>query len=193
MIFVGAAEGGADAIRQFVSREETGRFDHPTLPVDPLGLDRIEPGALGRQWAGNDANSLAAQFDLSIVGADPRPDFPTEMPGGVVPHQQPRFLALRREFLGAPGQELGRDIADGAPRDEAQPDLVVGPGGVVGSAQQQAVTGQGLGIRIIFGDRLLDEPQGLLHLAPGGQGRLSQPTPPDLIDEAEGPGGMAPC
>ena len=57
-----------------------------------------------------------------------------------------------------------------APAHEAQPGLLVPATGRLGPADQQAVAGQGFGIRIGLGDHLFDQRQGLVGLGPGMQG-----------------------
>jgi hypothetical protein len=54
-------------------------------------------------------------------------------------------------------------------------------------AEEQAVAGQGFGVRISLGDRLFDQPQGLVRLSPGVQGWLRQARPLGLILKAEHP------
>ena len=51
----------------------------------------------------------------------------------------------------------------------------------------EPVAGDGFGIGIVFGDRVLDEAQGLALFAEGVQGRLGYPAPPALILVADGP------
>src|SRR5262249_40016175 len=65
------------------------------------------------------------------------------------------------------------------------------PASVGRRAEQQAVAGQGLGVRIIRRDRLLDQPERLVRLGPTVQGRLRQAAPPDLVLEAQDPGRVA--
>src|SRR5581483_11545746 len=110
-----------------------------------------------------------------------------DVPAGVVPDEQQRPLAQPLQLGAAPGQVLGRDRARRAAVDEAQPGLLVPAAVGAGPAHQQAVAGEGLGIRIALGDRPLDQPQRLVRLGPGGQGRGRQAAPPDLVLEAEGP------
>lgn len=54
-------------------------------------------------------------------------------------------------------------------------------------ANQEAIAGEGLGVRIVSRDRLLHHTQGLTRLGPGMQVGLGHPAPPDLIFEAQCP------
>src|SRR5947209_9054346 len=61
------------------------RLDDRPLAVQPLGLDRVQPGRLDRQGA--DPN-LAAPFPLHppVVGTDPAAHPLADVPGRVVPY-----------------------------------------------------------------------------------------------------------
>jgi hypothetical protein len=41
MSFMGAVEGGADALDEFAGRQQAGGFDHAALALRPLGLERL--------------------------------------------------------------------------------------------------------------------------------------------------------
>src|SRR4051794_13225844 len=69
------------------------RVDDRPLAVDPLRLDRIEPRRLHRQIAGDDPYP-ALGLGPAVVRPDPRPRPGADVPGGVVPDQQKRRLAL---------------------------------------------------------------------------------------------------
>src|SRR5262245_58878130 len=116
------AEIGTCAIRDLVGREQAVRLDDGALAVDPLRLDRVEPGMFDRQGPGQDAHALTLLLDPPVVGADPRPHRLADMPGGVVPDQGPRAHAQRLQLETTPGHERRRHGADGTPVDKAQPD-----------------------------------------------------------------------
>ena len=158
--------------------------------MEPHGLDGVEPGALDRQVAVDDADASARLLDLLVVGADPGADLGADVPGGVVPDQQQRGLSRSLQLRAAPGQELGGDRTDRAAVDEAQPDLLPPLLAGRGPADQQPVAGQGLGIGIVLRDRLLDQVEGLLVLGPRVQAGRGQATPPDLILEPQRPLGV---
>ena len=65
------------------------RLDHRPLAVDPLGLDRVQPRALARQAADQEAAPGAGGLNPTVVVPDPGADLLADVPGGVVPDQQP--------------------------------------------------------------------------------------------------------
>lgn len=188
MIEDGNGEGGTDSLLQFLRGEQPGRFEDAALAVDPQRLDRIEPGALAGQEAGNDAHPARAMGAL-IVGADRLADRPAAMPRGVVPDQHQGGEARRGQVLAAPRQELGGDRTGRAAIHEAQPDRR--GGGVRGIARphQQPVAGQGLGIGIVLGHGLFHQPQRRV-LGPGVQRGAGAAAPPGLVLIPHGPVGM---
>src|SRR5712691_9078024 len=122
---------GAHTIRHLLGAEQARGFDHGALGMHPLGLNRVEPGTLDRQVAGQNADAMALLLDLPIVRPDPGAYRFTDVPGGVVPDQRPHGYAQRLQFGAAPVQELSRDRADGPASNEAQPDRFV----LAGTAQ----------------------------------------------------------
>src|SRR5215212_5055737 len=191
MGFVRAPVGVADAVGEFVCGEQGVGFDDPPLAVDPGRLDGVEPGALTRQVAGDEADALPALLDVAVVVADPVADLLADVPGGVVPDHQERLLAGGLELAATPVQVVDGHRADGAAVDEAQPHPVGGVlRGRVG-AQQQAVAGRRLRVRVVLRDRLFDQPRSGILLDPGAEAGSGQTTPPDLIPDAQGPGRMA--
>ena len=186
-----AVKGSVDAVDQLIGGEQAGGLDDAALAVSPLGLDGVQPGALDRQVAIDDADATPAPFDAAIVGADPGADRPADVPGGIVPDQQQRLLARRLQSGAAPSQVLGRRGADRAAVDEAQPGLLVPTTVLARGTEQQAIAGQRLGVRVVRRDRLFDQPERLVRLGPTVQGRLRQAAPPDLVLEAQDPGRMA--
>ena len=185
--FMQAVEGGANTLDELVSGQQAGGLDHPPLAVDPLGLDGVQPGALDRQVTRDDPHAVAGQLDLAVVAPDPGPDLATDMPGRIVPDQQQGGLAESLQLGAAAGQVLRGQRADRAAIHEAQPACLMPAASRLSPADQQAVAGQRFGIGISVGDRLFDQPQGLVRLGPGVQGRLRQTRPPGLILEAERP------
>src|SRR5207248_5920506 len=150
-------------------------------------FDRVEPGAFGGQIASEQADALAGLLDLAVVLAHPRAHDLRVVPGGVVPDQQHGPLAARLGLLGTPTQEVNGHRADRAALDKAQPELLAAAGRGVPAARQETIAGQGFGVRVVTRDRLLDQSQRVLVILPGVQGRLSQPTPPHFILEAQEP------
>src|SRR4051794_41243193 len=62
-------------------------LDHGPLAVRPAGLDRVQPRALARQAADEEAAAAPDGLDPAVVGRDPGPHLAADVPGGVVPHQ----------------------------------------------------------------------------------------------------------
>ena len=83
-----AVQGGADAVDEVSCGEESSRLDDAALGVEPDRLDGIEPGALDRQVAVDNADANCRLLDLAIVRADPGTDLGADVPGGIVPDQQ---------------------------------------------------------------------------------------------------------
>ena len=118
-----------------------------------------EPGAFGGQIAACDPHPFqSALLDLVVVFFDPPTGFFAYVPGSVVPDQKPHLLAPRLELTGAPGEEPGGYLAYRTPLHKAYPRLFE-------LRHIEPVAGDGFGIGIVFGDRVLDEAQGLALFA----------------------------
>src|SRR5262249_57104454 len=102
---MGAAKVGTDPVSGFLGAEEAVRLNDSPLAMDPLGFDRVEPGALDVQGARHEAHPLPALLDLSVVRADPGPHPFTRLPAGAVPHQQPDAQARLLRPGAAPTQQ----------------------------------------------------------------------------------------
>ena len=113
MGFVGTAVGIADTVSELVDGEQAVGFDDAAFAMDPGGLDGVEPGALDRQVAGDDPDANAALLDQSVVVPDPVAHLVADVPGGVVPDQEQRLLAVGVELAAAPVQIVDGDRADG--------------------------------------------------------------------------------
>jgi hypothetical protein len=87
MPLVGTTKGGVGVLGSFAAGERAVGRDGAALAVDPLGLDRVEPGSLNRQAAGDDADAPTDPFDAPVVGAQPRAYRAADMPRGVAPHE----------------------------------------------------------------------------------------------------------
>ena len=59
-----------NAVGELLDGEEAIGFKDASLAVDPGGLNGIEPGALDRQVAGDDARCLVAEVDRSDHASD---------------------------------------------------------------------------------------------------------------------------
>lgn len=144
--------------------------------MDPLGLNRIEPGAFAGQTTDNQPTATLF-FNPAVIGFNPVSNFVADVPGGVIPNQKQRPFALVGEGSQHPGQKGGGDGTDRPTRHKADHHLVQ-------SRQIQSITGDGFALRISPSYLLLDQPQRLL-LTPAMQGRLSFAAPPDFIFEAQ--------
>src|SRR5215213_9371930 len=161
-------EDSADPIRQLVSPQQPVRLDNLALAMNPLGLPRVEPRALLGQKAAYDPHSTAAVFDFSVVRGNPPSDLFGDVPGSVVPDQYPNpLLACRLKPFAAPRKEAGGYVAYRTTIHEAHPHLLQ-------LRHIKPVARDGFGIRIVFGDRLFDEAQGLTGFAPAVEGRPRQ-------------------
>src|SRR5829696_7685594 len=130
-------EDRADPICQLVSRQQPLGLYDLALAMDPLGLHRVEPRALFGQKAAYDPHSAAAVFDREVVRGDPPSELFGDVPGSVVPDQNPYTLARRLKLLAAPRKEAGGYGAHGPPLHEAHPHLLE-------SGHKQPVAGDGL-------------------------------------------------
>src|ERR1051326_4069470 len=84
-----------------VRRQQALGLHNGFLAVLPLRLDPVQPRTLARQPAGHDPDAPFAP-DPSVVRLDPGPNLLADMPGGIVPDQQQRLLALLGHFLTNP-------------------------------------------------------------------------------------------
>src|SRR5260370_16752707 len=109
---------GAHAVGYLLSAEQARGLDHGALSMHPLGLNRVEPGTLDRQVAGQNADAMALLLDLPIVRPDPGAYSFTDVPGGVVPDQPPPPPPHPPQFGAPPLQELIRTPLAGPPRDK---------------------------------------------------------------------------
>src|SRR6266568_1323067 len=155
--------------------------------MHPLGLDGIEPGTFGRQKERQNAYSFAGLSDLLVVLTNPGAYLLADMPGGVIPDQQPGGLALGLQPCATPLQKWDGQRTHRTTRDEAKRHLA--PNGIaLGSLlPQDPITGQGFGIRIAFLPHLFHQAHWVLLLLPGMHARQSKATPPDLVEEANRP------
>ena len=191
MSFVFTAKVATHPIDHLLSGQEPRWFNDRPFAMHPFRLNRIQPGALGGQETRQDAHALAFLLDLPIVRSDPGRTARLRCQEALshTSSQTGRAVSCSCHNT-TPG--IGRDRADRATRDEAQPDLL----GLGCLAHQQAVTRQGFGIGIIGRDCLFDQVQGLLRLAPGMQllaaradSTRSHPHSPAPKLDGSGPGG----
>src|SRR5262249_39715570 len=186
---MGAAKVSADAVGDLLGTEQACRLENGALAVHPFGLNRVEPGTLDGQIAGEEAHALAALLHLLVVGADPGADALTHVPGSIVPDEYPDPHARLLQPTRTPAQELLGEGTDRPPLDETQPDALR-PAPL---AQQHPITRQRVRVGIALGDRLLDQAQRPVgRVRPGMRVRLGQATPPGLVGEPQRPVGVLP-
>jgi len=94
MRFMGTAVGIGDAVGKLVDGEEAISFEDSAFAVDPGSLDGVEPGALDREVAGDDADATAVLLGLAVVVTDPVAHQMADVPGGIVPDQEQGVLAV---------------------------------------------------------------------------------------------------
>lgn len=179
-----------DPFSQLFGRKQAVRFNHGSFAMYPLRLNGIEPGALCRQAEGQDAHAFARLLDLLVVLSDPGAHDFADMPGCVIPDQQPGFFALSSQALAAPVKKLGGNVAHGASGNKAQPHLFAYR--IVGCAllPQHPIAGQCFGIRVSFFLGLLHQAYWLFLILPGVHAREGKAAPPHFVEEANGPVGL---
>src|ERR1700680_4137429 len=84
---------------QFVSTQETIRFGNVAFAMNPLRLNRVEPGTFGWQEARQDAHSQPGLFDGLVVVAYPGANGLAFVPGGIIPNQDQSRFSLGGQLL----------------------------------------------------------------------------------------------
>jgi len=130
--------------------------------MDPTGFDRIEPGALDRQQAGQNSYPTLS-FGDSVMGFDPVGDQMANVPGCVIPYQEQGLLALTLEFLTYPLKEGDGYLTNGTAIYKAQQDAV-------GIGTQQPIAGQSYRVWVLLIPVLLYQAQGGFLLSPTMEG-----------------------
>src|SRR5215472_1585813 len=123
MGFIGTPKMSTNAFSQLLSREHSIRFHYGLLRMDPLRFNWVEPGALCGEQERQNTDPLVRLLDLLIVPTNPLAHHLADMPGGIVPDQQPMPFSLRSQTLTTRLQKLDRDRAHRSSSDKAQPDL----------------------------------------------------------------------
>src|SRR5688500_6515890 len=149
MLVMRTIEYPAHPIRELISSQQPVGLHDLALSVYPLGLYGVQPRTLLGQKTTHDPHPASALLDSAVVSSDPAPDLPGDVPAGVVPDEDNDLLSSRFELIQAPLKKLGRYTAHGPAVDESQPRLIE-------FWQIESVAADGLRLRIVFGDRLLD-------------------------------------
>ena len=108
MLVMWTSEDPADPICELISTEQPLGLCDLAFAMNPLGLYRIEPRALGRQQAGHYPHPTFATtvFDSAVVGGDPASHLSAFVPGGIVPDQKQGLLAPLPKPVAAPREKL---------------------------------------------------------------------------------------
>src|SRR5919106_1664703 len=187
MLFISTAKVITDPLGQLLATEQAVGLHYPTFGMDPARFDGVEPRAFGGQGTGENAHPLASALDRAVVFPNPVFHFLTDVPGGIVPHQEQRLFAQRLQLATNPLQESEGHPTDGATLHKAQPHFLLGWGGSGLPAHHKPIAGQGFGARVILGQGLLHQPPRHSSIGPGVQAGLGQPAKPGLILKAQGP------
>src|SRR5256884_8476711 len=124
MRFIRASKMGTNALSQLLSGKQPVGFNHGALAMDPLGLNRVEPGTSGGQKTRQDADALALSFHLGVVFTYPTADEFAHMPGGIVPNEQPGRFPPGLQLLTSPLQKLRGVVTHGASCHKIQRHLI---------------------------------------------------------------------
>ncbi len=114
MGFMDTAKCGTDAFSEFVSGKQSGWLDHAPFPMHPVRFNRVQPRAFNGQSA-TDASHATVPLHPLVMVLNPRPHLMADMPRGVVPNQQPRRFAQRRQPRADPRQERVVTLLTGRP------------------------------------------------------------------------------
>src|SRR5215216_1662436 len=66
MLVMRTTERPADPVGELVGSQQAVEFDDPSFPMNPLGLDGVQPRALLGKMATHDPHPLAAVFDAGL-------------------------------------------------------------------------------------------------------------------------------
>jgi hypothetical protein len=188
MLVMWTSEDPADPICELISTEQPLGLCDLAFAMNPLGLYRIEPRALGRQQAGHYAHPSFATtvFDSAVVGGDPASHLSAFVPGGIVPDKKQGLLASLPKPVAAPREELRGYGAHRPTIHEPKPSLSE-------LGQIKPIAGEGLRLRIVLRGFFVQEAhRGLGDIGPRTQRRPLKAGEPALVLEAQSPLGAAP-
>ena len=163
---------------EFVHMQLPIRFRNGPFAMDPFGLDAIQPGTLDRQRAHDNATA-ACPLDAPVVGLEPCPHGLTDVPRGIVPHQQQRCFPFRGQPFRQPRQKLGRYGTHRTTVHKAEEHALC-------VRTSQPITRDRLGLRVMPVWLVLDHMQ-RLGVGPGMEMGLREAAPPHLILEPQDP------
>src|SRR5215471_18634232 len=111
--------------------------------MDPSWFNWVQPRAFAGQRT-DDQATAAFTLDALIVGFEPLSDDFAAMPGGIIPDQQQRPLAVMSQAVSNPGQIVTGDLAHGPSVDKAQQHGVC-------LRQEEPITRESVSVRVRFG------------------------------------------
>ena len=154
-------------LHQFDRRQQTGGCDHRAFPLDPLRFQGVEPRAFAGEGTTHKPAAVAFPVDLPVMLAEPLPHGLAAVPRRSVPPQQQGGFAPGRPRAADPAHEGARQRTHRPVGHEAQPPVLLAH--ALGSTRlhQQALTGQGFGVKSAPRHGLLDDPQGVRRGGPG--------------------------
>jgi hypothetical protein len=136
----------------------------------------------------HDPHPKAALLDAAVVLAEPPPDLLRDVPARVVPQMSSRtFFPAASSFsrLHSRNRVAVWNSPAFRPRTSVHVSSNSGRGRVRSRIRPSA-------LKVIFGNRPLDEARRRPLLGPGVQGGKRHPAPPALVTEADGPLGISP-
>jgi len=175
------------SLHQFCSRQQARGFYHCPFPMDPMRFQGVEPRAFAGQGTPHNPDPVTFPFDVPVMLAEPLPHGVAAVPRGGVPHPQQGGFPHSGQLGADPAQEGARCLTPRPCDQEAQPHVLLAHARGGPLLDEQAITGQGFGVRISGRRGLLDEVQGLVRRGPGRQRGLRQATPPRLSFKAHRP------
>jgi hypothetical protein len=188
MWLVGTAIIGTDALSKLPSGEQPVGFNHRTFAMHPFGFNGIEPRALLGQQERQNPNPFAHLFHVLIVLPDPQANLFADVPGRMIPNQQPGGFSHHCQTVGAPVEKLRGDPTDGTARPKTEPHLLAFGMNWGGLLPENAITGQCFGIRIALLPGLFDQMNRMIGILPSVHMRQSKPAPPHLVEKPNCPG-----
>src|SRR6266853_1797824 len=84
MYFIRTSKVRTNTLGQLLSSQQAILFDHMAFSMNPLRLDRVEPGTFGGQKERQNAHPLPLGFDQAVVLSDPGTHQLAHVKGGII-------------------------------------------------------------------------------------------------------------
>src|SRR6266487_1872912 len=193
MSFIRAPKVRTNSLGQLLGGKQAILLDHIAFGMNPLRLNRIEPGTFGRQKKGQNTHPFALLLDLLVVLSDPGLHQLAHVKGGIIPNQQPVGLALHLQLGATPLQKLGGESTHRATINKAQRHVTAER--ITGRSllPKDSITGESLWVGIILLPDLLHQTNRMIFTLPRLHQRQCEPAPPDLIQKPDGPARLRAC